>query len=296
MAGKYDCVKISGICDYIIKVSQISSGVKEYNKANGTYLKLFFRGQTNHSYGVAPSVFREDRVVNEAAAVKELTLLAPKEFDVHVPIFERLTKMQHYGLPTRLLDITTNPLVALFFACWEPERNKNIDKDGEVIVIIDKPVTPEDRVVNYFSKLAEYDEKTGQIYDFIAFLVESGVMKDAESRDTKKIECLTKRFLTVIPSMNNERIRSQQSAFLLFGTEWDGKATEFRKKSFDIKKELLCNKKDGIPRSIVIDAAKKKELLDDLDVLGINEAKLFPELEHQASYVSDRIHSAKTVY
>jgi hypothetical protein len=121
--------------------------------------------------------------------------------------------------------------------------------------------------------------------------VESGVMKDAEGRDTKKIECLTKRFLTVIPSMNNDRIRSQQSAFLLFGTEWDGKATKFRKKSFDIKAELLNNKRDGIPRVITIDAAKKRELLEDLDVLGINEAKLFPELEHQVSYVSDRIHS-----
>ena len=39
--------------------------------------------------------------------------------------------MQHYGIPTRLLDFSLNPLIALYFAVTD-----NQDKDGKVILAI----------------------------------------------------------------------------------------------------------------------------------------------------------------
>jgi len=69
---------------------------------------------------------KEDRLC------KELLIAHYDEFQGDQYCFDRLVRMQHYGLPTRLLDVSGNPLVALFFACYGTPNLLNID--GEVIV------------------------------------------------------------------------------------------------------------------------------------------------------------------
>ena len=64
--------------------------------------------------------------------------------------FEILTKIQHYGGKTNLIDFTTDFLIALFFAC-----DGNHDKDGRVILqkteqirdMIKSPQNPRHRVI-----------------------------------------------------------------------------------------------------------------------------------------------------
>lgn len=46
--------------------------------------------------------------------------------------FSRLSYMQHFGLPTRLLDVTTNALVALYFACQSHLDSEGHETDGIV--------------------------------------------------------------------------------------------------------------------------------------------------------------------
>ena len=80
-----------------------------------------------------PSIYREDYLIeNEDKIIKDALTYCPDDFLPSDTLFEKLVKLQHYGCYTRLLDLTTNALVALYFSAW---NEQHYDKDGELIIL-----------------------------------------------------------------------------------------------------------------------------------------------------------------
>lgn len=97
---------------------------------------LFFRGHEDETYLLEPGIYRKDNITNksliehEDVIYREVISKAPQDF-LGKNTLESLALMQHYGVPTRILDLTESALVALYFAC---SNSKKDDKNGEVII------------------------------------------------------------------------------------------------------------------------------------------------------------------
>ncbi|MCL2420781.1 MAG: FRG domain-containing protein [Defluviitaleaceae bacterium] len=236
---------------------------------------LFYRGQADKSFLLTPSVFREGFLPKEHNLIHDALLNNPIEFGSTDNSFERLIKMQHYGIPTRLLDVTLNPLVALYFACKGCPN-----KDGEVIVFYDYMEYPNSFQIKCLVELAEYNMSTER--QMLGFLSERN-LRDAD------LGTLTKTtHIPVKAPKNNERIKRQHGAFLLIGVHGEEEGNLYQKAAFDLKPLLVKDFGDSIQRSIVIPKREKDQLLKELDALGINHSVLFPELEHQAAYIRNK--------
>lgn len=125
---------VGSLAEYMHQITEITREAQ-----NDSSQVLFYRGHADSTWKLEPTVYRihpdgkSYRDV-EFQMYQEILRRSPQAFQDCNTTFERLVKMQHYGLPTRLLDLTQSPLVALYFACCEKNGNDENEKlDGETL-------------------------------------------------------------------------------------------------------------------------------------------------------------------
>jgi len=270
-------------------ISSIAALHKEISAFETLGYSLFYRGHSDANYVLKPSVFRRDSwLKNERRIYNELIINCPQDFQKCKTHLDYLVEMQHYGLPTRLLDITRNPLVALYFAC--ADNNNSL---GELIVFkIDNNEIryPQSDTVSILASLPLFDYDMQQKFKAYAsdaklspgafnekidrLLHEIKTEKPAFRDGIEKDDIL--KCVAVLSLKNNNRIIKQDGAFILCGLS--------DKTQYNINNLRYTYKK----RKQIYLIKNKAKLKKQLDTYSINHATLFPEIDDVAKYIKEK--------
>lgn len=279
-------------------LSEYLSIVFQYTKKPGVIneiakLIVAFRGQADESWSVLPSAFRSEKVFQkERVFLREFIRQIPNECS-DLSYFDILVKAQHFGIPTRLLDLTTNPLVALFFACTDLK-----DKDGAVYIT--KPDSAffqsEPSVEAQMFYLFDHKMGTDWTSHQTSLLAKNLTTNVLFYSSVDGIKCLdywldskTSNPLFILPKLTNIRVRAQQGLFALYRTS----LVEIRQPNGITQKKFLAPKEQIFDNpflcKIIIPASFKSDLLSKLKVLGISKSTLFPGLEENIQEIVSEI-------
>lgn len=248
--------------------------------------QYFFRGHANREWEAKPSIYRDESFIkNEHLIFREIISRCPEDFKHIETTFQKLVKMQHYGLPTRLLDITTNPLIALYFACLGNQEN-----DGEVIVF----KVPKEEVKFFDSDQVSILSNLSRLKELRLQDTSSNIAPEAFCQ-TPEISLLLHEIrqektgflpninpqhlhsvVCVRPILDNARIIKQEGAFFIYGIG------QIKSECPVIPESYLFPKEDD---KIFILNESKENILKQLSTLSINEATLFPEITNVAESI-----------
>ncbi|MBQ0125164.1 MAG: FRG domain-containing protein [Clostridiales bacterium] len=248
------------IVDSIEKVMDLISDQKynpEIDRMRSTYL---YRGMPSASYNLTTSLrlnCKQKHKELESSILRNFTKYASMdEPTLNASVWQQMIVGQHHGLPTRLLDWTRSPLIALHFAETEQHYEK-FDKRDCVVWRIDMKEINKTLPKEYSAKLKEDNA--------CVFSVDS-LKEVADTLEKYDKDMGNSSFVNVEPSSVDQRIVNQYSFFSIIPSGMDNieefldKCTESTKK-YVIKKEIRWS------------------LRDLLDQYNISERIMYPGLD-----------------
>ncbi|MGI6348302.1 MAG: FRG domain-containing protein [Eubacteriales bacterium] len=241
-------------------------------------------------------------VVIEDKLLKDFEKYGSSYFHATTPI-DFMSYAQHFGIPTRLLDFTYNPFIALSFSLYTPKSNakykNNMDKDFYYVRyaslsenLLKYSIQLKDDIHN--SKFTRTDSlaiKACQCIDSVTDLFGnnfldrdinslSGFLEGGIENAIEEQEKIRRRVILFIdPNQSNQRIIMQQGLFMF---------------PYVLEKEEHINILNEYSKFIMVHKNLRNDLIQYLDVLGYNTFRLMPDLSSICEAVKRRNIDART--
>lgn len=220
--------------------------------------RVFYRGQASSSWKLVPAIFRKENIgLSEHQIYQEACRRLWHELQSYDTYLDKLVYFQHYGLPTRLLDVTSNPLVALYFACCYTSANEVESKDGIV----------------YCTNNMEDNSLLAELRAKELFMGAPDITYYLNIYEKKEQLFFEENYIRPIffnPPASNLRVNYQNGAFIM-APILASRPTDIN--SLKLFQGDLSNVFDG--RTAIIPCNHKESILQELAELGIDKGTLF---------------------
>ena len=239
------------------RIKSVADFLRILKLRRNTRQPVWYRGQEKSRWDLSPTISRCGGITAEAPLITRfkqnaLSLLPERPSNE----WEWLFVMRHYGVPTRLMDWTENPLVALYFAASQAPKSEGVVWN---LLPID---------LNKLANIAP--QHPSEIPGFGDYpILDNYLPSRLASESTSNLLPAA-----AIAPRNTRRMQAQQGVF-----------TITHRGQTDIGK---IGNLDHIWK-ILIPASSKQRIVSELNAFNVNRLSLFPELDHVAAYAREAL-------
>jgi hypothetical protein len=254
MARKLSAPVIS-LTSYLEYVKAVRSAwIGDLKQNYGDSETIWFRGHTSVEWRLTPKLYRREyKGAQEEEIRQEFQIRAQQLMQGQPPVakWDWYFLMQHYGAPTRLLDWTDNPLVALYFAVAE----NNGETDAAVWMLSPWWLNRKLRRGIEGPMLPDWSEANSYLPDL------------EEAFSGRKVWASLPA--AIDPPHVDRRLAAQGSRFLIFGKGHD---------LLKSKPVVASRNKSRKIQMLRIPKESVSDILSDLEMCGVTGPLLFPDL------------------